>query len=271
MRQFVAPFLPDSKGRLRLQGKDHRYLSTVLRLRQGDVLPVRFPDGSLVNMEVWEIGNKFIELRLSDREETTERGVSALEIDREEAGDEIWLFQFVAKAQKMDLIIRQATEVGVSYIVPVQSAFSVQVDSADRKERWRRIVREARQQSGSPRDTQVLSPCSLEKALQTWEEMAPRGKGFVLYEEVGGSKTFHQGIVSYLKDGAEDKRQCALVAGCEGGISRVELALLESKGFIPIHFRTNILRAETAALYGLAVLQNLLTEYDTWQLKESIY
>ena len=51
--------------------------------------------------------------------------VSALEIDREEAGDEIWLFQFVAKAQKMDLIIRQATEVGVSYIVPVQSAFSV--------------------------------------------------------------------------------------------------------------------------------------------------
>lgn len=271
MRQFVAPFLPDSKGRLRLQGKDYRYLSLVLRLGLGDVLSVRLPDGRLVNMEVRAMGSRAMELRLSDREETVEGGVSALEINREEAKDEILLFQFITKAQKMDVIVRQATEVGVSYIVPIQSAFSAPGNAADRTERWQRIVREARQQSGSPKDTQVLSPCSLEKALQTWEELAPGGKGFVLYEEVGESKTFHQGVASYLKDITEDKRQYALVAGCEGGISREELTLMESKGFIPIHFKTNILRAETAALYGLAVLQNLLTEYETWQLKESIY
>jgi len=60
----------------------------------------------------------------------------------------------------------------------------------------------------------------------------------------------------------------ALAVGCEGGISPAERTLFEQNGFMPIHLKTNILRSETAALYGLAAIQNAVTEYGVWMLKE---
>ena len=45
-----------------------------------------------------------------------------------------------------------------------------------------------------------------------------------------------------------------------------EREILASCGFQEIHFHTNILRAETAALYGLAAVQNAITEQATWLL-----
>jgi 16S rRNA (uracil1498-N3)-methyltransferase len=61
----------------------------------------------------------------------------------------------------------------------------------------------------------------------------------------------------------------ALAIGPEGGMSARELDLLASAGFSCVHFRTNILRAETAAIYALAAVQSALTESEKWQLKES--
>ena len=78
-----------------------------------------------------------------------------------ENDSEFGYFQFIPKPQKLELIVRQATECGVKNIVPVISEYtqkgSAQALSGDRIERLQRIVREARQQSGSPTDTRVLS------------------------------------------------------------------------------------------------------------------
>ena len=51
----------------------------------------------------------------------------------------------------------------------------------------------------------------------------------------------------------------ALAVGCEGGISDEERSVLFEAGFMPLHFTTNILRAETASLYGIAVIQQFLS------------
>ena len=55
---------------------------------------------------------------------------------------------------------------------------------------------------------------------------------------------------------------CAAIAvGSEGGISPDEMTALRNAGFTPVHLAGNILRCETAALYGIAALQTALAEF----------
>jgi 16S rRNA (uracil1498-N3)-methyltransferase len=58
------------------------------------------------------------------------------------------------------------------------------------------------------------------------------------------------------------------MVGAEGGISPEELDFAQKHGFVPVHFATNILRCETAALYGIAALQNAVVEKKVWQFKK---
>ena len=65
--------------------------------------------------------------------------------------------------------------------------------------------------------------------------------------------------ISLLLNSAGTKR-VALAVGCEGGIGPDEVELLMQGGFIPVHFAGNILRCETAAVYGIAAVQSMLGE-----------
>lgn len=278
MRQFLSSDMPDFSGRLVVRGKDYRYLCHVLRLRCGQCVDVRLPSGSLCTMSVVEATASFLVLQLhagsvdcADTAIRAETGVSALSLesrgDRPAGG--LWLFQFLPKAQKMDLIVRQSVEVGVSVVVPVVGSRSQKSDCSARLDRWSRIVREARQQSGSPVSTEVLAPCDLSTAIALWQSRCGTNPCAVVLCESGESyETLHACVAD--GQGTAGSFSCvALAVGCEGGISPDELAALSSSGFRPVHFDTNILRVETAALYGLAALQILLTERETWRLNES--
>lgn len=262
MRQFIVPSMPDSRGILTLTGKDFRYLHHVLRLQPGDAIHVRLPSGALQTMAVASISGHSINLSACQEGETQETGVTAAELEAAEPSNRIplWLFQFMPKAQKMDLIIRQATELGVAHIVPILGATCQKGAACQREERWERIIREARQQSGSPVETKISSPCNLTEALNLWKASCEESPcGVILYEKNQHTKSFHQALDIPAPSVA------GLVVGCEGGITANEVQLLVDAGFIPVHLDTNILRAETAALYGLAVMQNLLTERQLWQ------
>ena len=180
---------------------------------------------------------------------------------------DMWLFQFVAKGSKMDAIVRQATECGVSTIVPVLGAYS-QAGGGEknfRSDRLLRIIKEARQQSGSAMDTRILDAMPLEEALALWKEehgSAEDSFAAVLYERTEDTQALHKAV-------AQKKiRHVALAVGADGGISPEEILLFRQGGFVPLHFKTNILRCETAALYGIAALQNAITEQNIWQCRE---
>ena len=211
---------------------------------------------------------------------------------------ELWLFQFVARNAKMDVIIRQATECGVSVIVPVVGDYS-QMGGGDRNERYGRIIREARQQSGSAIETRVHDTVTLAEAIALWQKhcnavgavidnlesvasMAVQDNAVsasasadgvisgrntalacVLSERTERTRALHE-AVRVTTSGAV-LRAVALVCGAEGGISPQELERLAAAGFVPVHFKTNILRCETAALYGIAALQSAVSERDVWQ------
>ena len=63
-----------------------------------------------------------------------------------------------------------------------------------------------------------------------------------------------------MKDAVRGKniKKAALCVGSEGGISPREIEELGQGGFLPVHFEGNILRCETAAIYGIASLQTTI-------------
>lgn len=270
MRQFIAESDIDKNGCLFVTGKKFRYLSTVLRCSAGDMIDVRLLDGTLQPMTVARIDSqeKKIVLQVAgDRVQIKKNEARALE--KNSALPEMWLFQFVAKPPKMELIIRQATECGVSTILPVNGEFCQKpyVESAIKKSaskdmRWERIVTEARQQSGSPLETKVSVVLSLEEAVRAYKEREAElscskeeSLKVVLYEQSEGTVPLGKAV---CKTGLI--KLAAFVVGAEGGISPQEIETLKKTGFIPVHLQTNILRCETAALYAAAALQTLLLE-----------
>lgn len=276
MRQYISGSEPDAFGQICVTGKDYRYLKQVLRLRPGDNIDVRLPSGKLQPMVVVSSGARQLVLepvaagtnnRDAAGRRAVETGVSAAAIADGMANRiPLWLIQFLPKNQKMDVIVRQATEIGVSIIIPVLGCRSPSGDG-NRMDRWDRIIREARQQSGSPVATKIHAPCSLALAVELWQqEKGDKPCGFVLYEKTNGSCLLHEAVAA--ESGVFSA--AAVAVGCEGGIAPDELNVLQQAGFIPVHFYTNILRTETATVYGLSALQTVLTERNVWQLKESI-
>lgn len=276
MRQLIVEKGQIKNGLIQLEGKDYRYLRQVLRVRNGDMISVRLPDGSLNNATVAQVdeGARRVTLQLcadtaarsgsaagSASDKSITRGVQADEISGSlvngAAEVEYWLFQFLPRPQKFELIVRQATECGVSVIVPVVGEYteksSAQALMGAKRERLERIVREARQQSGSPVDTKVLEPMSLEKAIELWSG-AGGGLGFTLSERGDCDGNLRKTVEGASGSGKIER--AAIAVGSEGGISPDEVRALEEKGlFVPVHFAVNILRCETAALYGIAAVQ----------------
>lgn len=271
MRQFIADAELDSSGCLVVSGKKFRHIVQVLRVSEGDMIHTRLPDGSIQQMTVAKINReeKTLVLQVAGENLVEQKSTEAQPLNSK-PDLEIYLFQFVAKPPKMDLIIRQATECGVEKIVPVSGEFcqSGSIESATKKsdgkdERWTRIITEAREQSGSPVDTKVLPCVGLSEALELWKSENDCGKGVVLYEQSSGTVTIHQAFA----DNQEIKK-VAVFVGAEGGISPDEIKLMKESGITPVHLMTNILRCETAALYGLSVVQNTIMEKNLWQFKE---
>lgn len=271
--------MPDKNGRISLSAKERRYLVNVLRLHEGDRVDVRLPNGILSVMQIHFNGGDIRSTTTVELLPTQfSNGSKSVDESTSQDGIKFWLFQFLPKGQKMDLIVRQATECGVSVIVPIVGEYSVGAKDADnsssatkRLERWERIVREAQQQSGSPVATKVLAPLNPEQAIALWQDaiantssavQETKSLAFVLRER----QEKQDGLYSILHQKSDGLLHgfVALAVGCEGGISPSEIYLFEKSAFMPIHFKTNILRAETAALYGLAALQTAIMEYESW-------
>ena len=270
MRQLILQKNQDKNGLVLIEGKDFHYLRQVLRVKAGDMINLRLADGLPYDSTVCKIDDsaKKITLQVCAAPAVPEpvEGVEGQSI-------EFSLFQFIPKPQKLELIVRQATECGVKNIIPVISEYaqkgSVEALSGKKIERLERIVREARQQSGSPTDTTVFEPVTVEQAIEIWNKMKEeaggeeKSTGFVLSERAVDGQT--EGAFPSTSSGQtrlRDHGTVAIFCGNEGGISPAELELLTTKALLqPVHFSVNILRCETAALYGIAAVQTAISGF----------
>jgi 16S rRNA (uracil1498-N3)-methyltransferase len=178
------------------------------------------------------------------------------------------LFQALPKGPKMDLIVRQAAEGGLAEVVPFASEHTIPRIGAgeygqgpeNRVRRWEKIVREARQQSGSPVDTQIRAPLSLDGLFAYWEELrgrAPGVLGLLFHQTPLEQASLHE----YL---SREPEIVVLVIGPEGGFSPGEVSRFLGAGFKPLTIGDTVLRTETAALYGAAAVRIILLENASW-------
>ncbi|MBP5446762.1 MAG: 16S rRNA (uracil(1498)-N(3))-methyltransferase [Treponema sp.] len=257
MRQFVSAVAPNSKGLLEISGKDFHYLRKVLRLAAGDMISLSLPGGAAQDATVCKVddGAKKITIQVcgtdvADENRSQDKNPAALRT-------RLALLQFIPKPQKMELIVRQATECGVANIIPAIGEYTQAgcEKALQKSDRFEKIIREARQQSGSQVETKIFQPQKLQAALDLIDQIEPDALKLFLYERTDGTVSFKEALLGQEQN---RPRSCVYAVGSEGGISPAECELLLARGFKAVHFNTNILRCETASLYAAAAIQSAL-------------
>ncbi len=224
-----------SEGRVHFTREQARQITRVLRLRRGDTLAVFDGTGAEYAAELIELGVGQATARLTGRCETNS-----------EPALRVVLLQGVVKGEKMDLIAQKATELGVRRIVPVRCERSVP-KGFGRPARWRIIAREAAEQCGRAVLPEIDDPVSLPAffaaergtgltGITLWEDERSRGLREVL-QLVASAGCLH------------------LLVGPEGGLAAHEVGLAEEIGLHPASLGRRTLRAETATLAALGIIQ----------------
>lgn len=261
MKQFILKDPPGPEGILHLYGKDYHYLVRVRRLRSGDFFKALLPGGVETTIRVLSTVDGIL---IGECKGSFEK--------QPQTGPLIVLYQGLPRGSKMDLIVRQAAEGGLAEIVPFESEYStfkLRALSEERLERWERIIKEARQQSGSPFATALRPPRGIGELLDHWEEAKkrhPRAVGLLFHQEPipPAGALEKSGFHGYLEG---DPDLVALAIGPEGGFSQDEVSRFLAAGFKALTMGNTILRTETAALYAAAVTRILLLESRLWTLK----
>ena len=159
----------------------------------------------------------------------------------------VYLFQGLPKADKMELIVQKAVELGVHQIIPVATKRCVvKLDDKKAKSkitRWQGIAEAAAKQSKRGIIPQVSEVCSFAQAVELAEKMEVR---LIPYELAEGMDKTRE-IIGSLKPG----QSVAIFIGPEGGFEDAEIQLAMEHGMEPITLGKRILRTETA---GFTVL-----------------
>jgi len=163
------------------------------------------------------------------------------------------LAQALLKGEKMDWVIQKATELGVTHIVPLQTQNTIVRLRPERIEaqlaRWQRIALEAAQQSEQWHMATIVSPQTLETLLTT---QAARATAFMLAERQEG------GTLQTVELPPDAADSVMVIIGPEGGWTNEEVARAEQAGCRPVTLGQQILRADTAAIATISILQSRL-------------
>ncbi len=239
---FVAKEqIDEENGQATILGADVNHICNVLRMKTGERFYVN--DGSA--------NGKYLCSLLKVTEDRVICTILEHITETSELPCEIVLYQGLPKADKMELIIQKAVELGASRIVPVSMKRCV-VKLDDRKAqskvtRWQQIAEAAAKQSKRDVIPKVDMPISLKEALQ---ESAEFDLSMMPYEQAEG-----MAFTRNLLEGIQPKQRIAVFIGPEGGLDESEVSMALKMGTKPVTLGRRILRTETA---GLAILSMLI-------------
>jgi 16S rRNA (uracil1498-N3)-methyltransferase len=234
MPRLYIPHIPQeiNTDLIELKGEDAHYLSDVLRMRPGDEIILFDAEGRRAKAALVNIERLSVEVRVKELLQQTQ-----------ETEHGIVLAVGTLKATKMDLVVQKATELGIKEIYPLVTERTL-VRQTRKLDRWNKIALEASRQCGRSVVPKVHSLKPLDKFIDGWNS-----PGVVFWEEA------RKGTLQ--KSDCQPKGDVAMLVGPEGGFSSNEVAMAVAGGFIVRTLGVNILRAETAAISALAIMQYL--------------
>ena len=214
------------------------HLRKSLRVAAGEELYVGDGEGRRYRIRLMTVTGREIQGRILDE--------SAAPAHRHPS---VVLGQAVLKGDRMDWVIQKSTELGVAAIVPLVSARVIARPRRERvavqQERWQRIALEAAQQAERWDVPVIHAP----EAVETWWARAAHAR-LMLVERVEAQS------LSSISLPDSQEAAITLCIGPEGGWTDGEKHAGREHGFLPIALGQRILRAETAAIAALTVVQS---------------
>src|SRR4030067_1018380 len=241
MPRIFFPITNLSENQISVTGEKAKYLATILRCKKGDELIVFDGKGNCLRTTILKADKKEIFAEVSETFSCNT-----------ESPIDIILVQGLLKGQKMDMVIQKATELGVREIQPVITERS-QPRETRKVVRWQKIAEEASRQSGRSVIPLINEPINFNDYLSSLPLI-----GFIFWEEGGVSlkEAVHKMSSSPIHPFTDSPVH--ILIGPEGGFSKDEVSASEKKGFIVISLGKRILRAETASISALTLVQFLL-------------
>ncbi len=238
---FVGPEQIDVAAKtVIIRGNDVNHIKNVLRMRPGEEVAVSNGiDGREYRCGILALEEDCVRLELRFIKE-----------DGVELPAKIYLFQGLPKADKMELIIQKAVELGAFQVIPVamkRCVVKLDEKKADSKiKRWQGIAEAAAKQSKRGVIPTVAPVMSYAQAVKMASEMDLK---LVPYELAEGMEQTKQ-LIESVKPG----QRIAIFIGPEGGFDPEEIRTATEAGIHPITLGKRILRTETAGFTTIAWL-----------------
>ena len=229
------------KGRseVLVTGPQRKYLCTVLRMKPGEEV-------ILFDQSGCEYTARFVS---ADRR-CARLLILARRPSKSESPLRLILAQAILKAEKMEMVIQKAVELGASEIYPFTCERVVPVRRSPREisrlERWNKIALEASRQCGRTRTMEVTRSLSFEEVLERRHSV---DLGMLLCSR-------GEIALGRLACKLQRPNSVLIVVGPEGGFSDRELAMALDQGLLTVSLGPRTLRAETAGIVAVGLAQH---------------
>ena len=220
-----------------LTGDEARHAAKAARLRLGEKVLLGDGQGTIAQAEAVAVSADEVSLLVLSAQTTPPLEPA------------LWLVQSLAKSGRDEQAIEQATEVGVSDIIPLAASRSVVSWEGKKREsgvaRWQRIVTEATKQSIQPHVPTVRDLHSIEQLAQLCSEAT------ILALD-------HRAEEGLFDVSLDITRPVAVVVGPEGGLSEAEIDTLVAAGATRVKLGPGVLRTSSAGPVALSLLHQRL-------------
>ena len=248
MRHFFIEPSPGLNSLVAIRQPEAHHIKNVLRLKPGD--RIRLFDGAGFEYEavIRKMSATKVDVEILSKVRATLR-----------SGPKIMVAQAFLKEKKMDDLVRKLCELGVAKWIPFFSRRSIPRPNASRlagrRRRWQRIAAEALKQCRRVDLPEITEALSFEAVLDVGKTC---DLNIVFWENE--SSPINSGIGSNEKPPIN---KILLMLGPEGGFTHQEIQMAEHSGFVVAGLGPRILRAETATLAAVTLVQYLFGDMGT--------
>ncbi|AOZ91738.1 RsmE family RNA methyltransferase [Paenibacillus crassostreae] len=244
MQRYFVPVEQFMENTVEITGDDARHITRVMRGKAGDKIFVS--DG--VSREA------LVELDLLEQGLVTANIIEHLDM-LQEARVKVTVAQSLPKGDKMETVIQKCTEIGAVSFVPFLSQRTIVQYDAKKEEkrldRWRKIIKEAAEQSHRNIVPTIESPLTWSQLMKSFSEY---DAVYFCYEKEHGLQ-LRDALTSFIPSvEASGTPKVLLIVGPEGGFTEEECLKAEEAGAVSVGLGRRILRCETAGMVALTCI-----------------
>lgn len=242
MHRFYLPPATCRGEALRLDGREAHHAQHVLRLKHGELVAVLDGAGNEFLCTVKDAGRSVVNLSVSLKNHVPAAPCATT------------LLVAVPKGKIIEGIIQKAVELGASRIVPLLTERVVtqldEPDAAGKRDKWQQVAIEAIKQCGAAWLPVVEAPVALGKFLARAEKLDLSLVGSLQADSRHPREVFHEFAVREQRP----PRTVGMWIGPEGDFTPAELFEINKFGAQSVTFGPLVLRVDTAAIYGLSIV-----------------